>query len=768
MKTLLKIAVITMGFSSIVAQMVLLRELLIVFAGNELSIGIIIANWLILEAFGCFLSSKRVELSKNRVELFAAITIFFSLSLPVAIYLTRVLKVILGVSIGESLGFFTMFYSSFFILLPVSVAHGALFPFICKIYSLLSDEETSAGKVYAYETVGIIFGGIIWTYLLIPYFHSFQIVIGLAFINLLVILIILLYYRTVLLTKVIVAVSVLAIIGCGYLLFTDEADKIHTLSIKNQWRAHRVAHYQNSLYGNICIIEREGQYIFFVDGILNLITPIPDIAYVEEFVHLPLLIHPEPKKVLVISGGAGGVIDAILKHPSIQEVEYTELDPLIIKLIRKFSTPLTKKELDDKRVKVEHIDGHLFMKATKNKYDLIFIGLSNPSDLQINRFFTKEFFTLAKKRLNESGIVVIGLTGSLSYINDELRNLNACIFNTLKSVFPYVRVFPGDDINLFVSSLSEDIFLIDTQEIIERLKQRKLSVEILLPWYIEKKLHQGWQNWLSTFFENTTQRINTDFAPIGLFYSISYWNTLFAPYLVGIFKLLERVTFWHFFILFLIFSITFLLLKGKKRDLFGSGIPLCIATTGFAGMLFDISVIFVFQLIYGYVFSWIGLIVTFFMAGATAGALTMTYCLKRIKHSIKFFLKTDLSVILFSALLPLIFVVLYSYSEKVEFFSILKVSFLIISFVGGFLTGLQFPLATKIELESKKNLSKSAGLLYSLDLLGGWFGGIVGSVILLPILGVIGSFKVVVLLKLWSFLILIINSRLLRKADVIL
>ncbi len=168
------------------------------------------------------------------------------------------------------------------------------------------------------------------------------------------------------------------------------------------------------------------------------------IGFVEEFVHLPMLAHPDPKRLLILSGGAGGIINEILKHSSVERVEYAELDPLLLDLIRRFQTPLTENELTDKRVKVKHIDGRLFLKITENKYDLILVGVLDPSNLRTNRFFTKEFFSLAKEKLNEDGILVIGLPGSLDYLNDELKNLNRCIFNTIKTVFAYVRVFPGD------------------------------------------------------------------------------------------------------------------------------------------------------------------------------------------------------------------------------------------------------------------------------------------------------------------------------------
>ena len=147
----------TMGFSGLVAEILLLREFLIIFSGNELSIGVILANWLILEAFGSFYLGRMVEISKNKLETFTLITLLFSISLLIAIYLIRILKGMMGVSIGESIGFLPMFYSSFLLLLPVSVLHGALFTFSCHIYSMFSAQDaSSAGRVYAYETVGMV------------------------------------------------------------------------------------------------------------------------------------------------------------------------------------------------------------------------------------------------------------------------------------------------------------------------------------------------------------------------------------------------------------------------------------------------------------------------------------------------------------------------------------------------------------------------------------------------------------------------------------
>ena len=755
MKKRICIAILAMGFSGLVAEILLLRELLIVFSGNELCIGIILANWLILEAFGCFFLGRKAEKSKNELETFTVITILFSLSLLIAIFLTRILKSVIGISIGESIGFLPMFYSSFLILLPVGILHGALFTFSCRIYSMFSGQDaSSAGRVYAYETVGTIIGGIVCTYLFIPYLNTFQASSGLALLNFIVCLVLLApYWKTGLFQKTILVILSVLIFFSGYLVFASQADKLHHYSIKAQWKNHNIVHYQNSQYGNICIIENQGQYIFFQDGIPNVITPIPDIPFIEEFVHLPLLAHPEPRKLLILSGGAGGIINEALKHSSIETIEYAELDPLLLDLFRKFPTPLTESELNDRRVKIKHIDGRLLVKTTRNTYDLILVGIMEPSNLQTNRFFTKEFFSLVKTRLNKGGIFVLGLPGSLTYSNEELKNLNSCIFHTLKSVFSYIRVIPGDGTNLFLSSDSLEISTIGRMQIIERLNQRNIKADVIVPWHIEKKLHHGWQDWFSNFIEGSSQKINSDFNPVGLFYSISHWNALFAPSLRWLFRQFERINLRTIVLLFVIFLLLYFFFRSKNIRFFRAGIPLSIITTGFAGMIFDLMLIFTFQSIYGYVFSWIGLLVASFMAGAACGAMLITIVLARIKNCFKLFIKIELAIICFSIGCPFIFLAVHEYlgSPGVFFFRML---FLVISFICGLLIGSQFPLANKIYLRNSTSLSKTAGLLYASDLLGGWFGGIIGAVVLLPVLGLVGTCITVGLLKLTSFIVL--------------
>ena len=765
-------AILVMGFSGIIGQILLLRELLITFCGNELSIGIILANWLILEAIGSFFLGKSVERIKKKLQGFVALQIVFSIGLPSAIYLTRILKEMMGVSPGEGLGLLPVFISSFFILALVSVPHGALFTFSCKIYSLFSRQPaaTSIGKVYIFETLGTIAGGIGFTYLLVSYFHSLLIAFGVALLNLIICVFLLGPFRQkkqIVINKILGILSGALLILCAYLIFSSKADEIHEFSVRRQWKGQEVVHYQNSIYGNIAVTRRENQYTFFSDGIPTITTPVPDITFVEEFVHLPMLFHPRPEEILVISGGAGGVINEILKY-GVKRVDYAELDPLLLELVEKFPTPLTESELSNARVNIEYVDGRLLVKRSGRRYDLVFVGLSNPSDLQVNRLFTQEFFSLVKKRLQEEGILVIGLPGSLTYLSEELKNLNACILNTLKSVYPTVRIIPGDGTNLFLASSSKNISLIDQEKLSQRMKARNLKVSLLTPAHIEYKLHPRWRDWFFRSLQGGTQKINRDFRPLGLFYSLSYWNARFSPYLRRTYRWLEKISLPPLLAVIVVFTLVFLLIRSQITRLVRLTIPFCIITTGFAGMIFDLALIFTFQVLCGYVFYWIGILVTAFMAGVAGGSFLMTGALGRIKKDLALFIKIELGIVLFAGILPVVFIGLRPYLDRPSGAYFLQIIFFFLSFSSGFLVGAEFPLASKIHLGISPRVGRTAGLLYGADLLGGWIGGIVGGVVLLPVLGLLGACLVVVMLKVSSLILLATSREVKSKSDILI
>jgi spermidine synthase len=760
----LRASLLIMGLSGIVAQIILLRELLVSFFGNELTLGIILANWLILEAIGSFYVGKSVEKTERKLEIYVLLQLIFSLAFPFAVFLSRVFKNFLLLTPGEGLGFGPIFYSSFLILLPVTLSHGALFTFGCKIYSQYAREDASAiGKVYVLETVGSIIGGLLLTFLLIQYLNSFAIAFIISLANTLISIFLLWPRRMapfVCLRNGLWGLSILLALLFAYVLFTPISHVIHVSSIKSQWRNMDVIHNENSIYGNINVTKRGEQFTFFTDGVPSITAPVPDIASIEDFVHFPMLLHERPQTVLILSGGAGGMIHEILKYP-VTRIHYVELDPLLLKLVQKFPTPLTQSELEDGRVKIHYTDGRFFVQETRERFDIIFIGLSGPQELQTNRFFSSEFFSVAKGKTNPDGIIVLTLPGSLTYIAPELRDLNRCILDTLKNVYPSVRIIPGD-VNLYLASGSEQLKKVTAEEIIKRLKERKIKTSLFTKSYIEYRLHERWLKWFLKSMEGREVQLNSDFRPLGVFFNLSYWNALFSPYLTGLFRWFEGLSLR---IAIPLMAILTFLLAGmflKKPSISRFSVPYAIFTTGLTGMIFDLAIIFTFQTLYGYLYYQIGLLVTLFMAGVALSGLWVTQHLEGIRRDLPLFLATELCIALFSVLLPFAFSIPSRYLEETAIYVLLYALFLTMSFLSGALVGFQFPLANKIYLSAASGegtFGEAAGLLYGADLFGGFFGGLFGGVLLLPILGLRESCFMMAIVKLSSFLLILLFTR---------
>ncbi len=761
----LKISLIIMGISSIVSQITLMKEFLISFLGNELTLGVILANWMVLEAIGAFVIGKSAEKAEKRLEIYITLQLIFSLAFPVAIYITRTFKNFLLITPGEGLGFTPVFYASFLILLPVAVSHGALFPYGSKLYSqYLKEEVPSIGRVYVLETLGSIIGGLSITFLLIRLLSSFQIAFLIGLLNAVISLCLLLERENPPFgpRKIIGYLSVLLSLIFIYMILGPYAVRIHWFSIRSQWKEIEVIHYENSVYGNVTVTKRGEQFTFFTDGVPSITTPVPDTSFIETFVHFPMLIHQNPNYILILGGGAGGMIQEILKYPEVR-VDYVELDPLLLQLAKKYSTPLTESELSDKRVTIHYADARFFINQTSNRYDIIFIGLSSPQDLRMNRLFSTEFFYLSKKKLMPNGIIVLALPGSLTYISPELKNLNGCILDTLKVNFQYVKIIPGET-NLYLASDSGNVKNTTPMELFKRLEKRQIKTNLFTKTYIEHRLHERWLKWFGQSMEPRATHINSDFRPLGVFFSLSHWNALFSPYLAGVFKWFSGLNIGTGTLVIGIVTIFFITLFLKWPYSSRLSPPYSILTTGFSAMIFDLAIIFTFQTIYGYLYHQIGLLVAMFMVGVALSSYRMNRHIERIKEKSKIFLLLEAGIILFSILIPFVFSVPYLHIEKKIVYFLLYGVFFIISFLAGASIGLQFPLAVRIYRGplAKPSLAKAAGVLYSADLLGGFLGGLFGGVVLLPIMGLKGTCFMIAIIKASSISLFLIFMKINR------
>lgn len=710
-------AIVVTGFGSLVAQALFIREFLVTFYGNEFTIGIILACWIIAKAAGSGLASVFVNKSRLPFLTYSFAQVLTAMYLPAAVFFIRYSKSLFAVLPGESAGVAAIFAASILIIGPFGIFDGFQFPFGCRIYGL---------KAYILEAIGFILAGPIFTYIFLTKLNSFQIALLIGLLNLSSAAFLVQKERAGLLKKIAAALFPVLFIANFYVLTSGIPAKLHNFSLAGQWRGQKLITYENSIYGNLAVSQKAEQYTFYSNGIPIINIPTPDIAWTEELAHFGLSSHPDPRKVLLLGGGAGGIINELEKY-GLDEIDYAELNPALIGLIKKFPKDITQKELDDRRLSLIITDGGRFIKRSYKKYDVIFINLPLPSTLQVNCYYTKEFFRDAGKRLLPDGRLVLCLPGSLSYLNEELRQLNLCILTTLKDAFTYVNVIPGYN-NIYISSASS--FNITPELFEKRLRERRITTETLDEFHIRDRLKKYWQSWFIKEMDKTAPvKINRNLAPTGVFYGVSYWNSVFNPELRRAFASLNHLKFR--FAIYIVMILTALLLGIKrffKPDRMGPAAS--ITTTGFAGMSLNLIIIFSYQIFFGYVYHHIALLATAFMLGITAGSWFITNNLGRIRRGFFLFISFELCIILLSLGMGLLLVHL----NRIHQFASYPL-FYIFSVMTGFLVGAEFPLANKL-YRGESSVGKTAGTLYALDLFGAFFAALLVSIIFIPLFGV--------------------------------
>jgi spermidine synthase len=161
-------------------------------------------------------------------------------------------------------------------------------------------------------------------------------------------------------------------------------------------------------YQHIKLFESESHgKVLLLDDVVQL-TEKDEYIYHEMLVHIPMLTHPNPKKILIIGGGDGGAAYRALMHKNVH-VTLVEIDNEIVSLSKKYLKSISHDTFADKRLIVIHDDGAHFVATTTEKFDIIFTDRGDPIG-PIQSLFETEYYENCKRCLNKDGILV-SLTG---------------------------------------------------------------------------------------------------------------------------------------------------------------------------------------------------------------------------------------------------------------------------------------------------------------------------------------------------------------------
>lgn len=166
-------------------------------------------------------------------------------------------------------------------------------------------------------------------------------------------------------------------------------------------------------------------------------TEVDEFVYHEMVAHVPLFTHPNPKNVLVVGGGDGGVIREVLKHPSVEKATLVDIDKRVIETSKEY-LPSIAGSLDDPRVEVMIGDGFMKIAESKNEYDVILVDSTEPVGPAV-QLFTKGFYAGIAKALKTDGVFV-AQTDNPWFKADLIQQ----VFKDVKEIFPITRLYTAN------------------------------------------------------------------------------------------------------------------------------------------------------------------------------------------------------------------------------------------------------------------------------------------------------------------------------------
>ena len=722
----IRTVLVLIGYTAAIAQIVLLRELMVVFYGNESSLGLMLASWLFWTAAGSSLAGRFAARGRQPRRLMAGFQVLIAVILPWTVLAVRAAKGLLQTVPGEVLGPAAMLLTSFSAMGPLCILCGALFTAGSTVYATTA--ATSAGEatgsVYLWEAVGSAGGGVVAGLILIRYLSSLEIAGLLTLLNLLAASGLAIAIRPLRYAAVGGLVGVAVLLGCS-----GWPRRLEAISQERFWRGQHLAATRNSVYGSLAVVGTEGSRSVYENGVV--LFTVPDPAAAEEAVHYALLEHPSPRSLLLIGGGLNGSIAQALRHPTLARVDYVELDPAILDLAREYFPNEWLALRADPRVHVHVTDGRLFLKTTQSTFDVVIVNLPEPRNAQLNRFYTVEFFHEVSRKLTPTGLLSFQLRSSENYISTELGQFLRSIHKSLRAVFPEVTAIPGETVHFFAAPRAGTLAS-GADELLARLHARNLKTsyvsEYFIPFRMTPDRMADFQTQIRTL---ASTPVNRDFAPVAYYFDIALWSSQFNQGYRPLFRAMAGVDFGAMVAAFGV-VLTALVVGGRflteRRDRRQLAAGFCTLATGFTMIGLELLLLLAFQAVYGYVYQQLAVIIAAFMAGMALGSWL------GMRPAARGGMRVLGITQLLGAAAPLVLLGLFEAMGRAAVSSLVasQIAFPALALACGMLGGYEFLIASRIFFGGTAH---RPGTLYAVDLAGSCLGAVLLSAWLIPVFG---------------------------------
>lgn len=178
----------------------------------------------------------------------------------------------------------------------------------------------------------------------------------------------------------------------------------HKGILETRYRVEKTLFSEKSPYQQIDVVQTAGLGRMLLNDGIVMLSERDEFVYHEMIAHVPLFVHPRPRRVLVIGGGDGGTVREIMRHESIERVVMVEIDEAVVRACRAHM-PTVSCALDDPRLELRIEDGVRYVAECRETFDLVIVDSTDPIG-PATPLFNRDFYEKAAGLLGPDGILV--------------------------------------------------------------------------------------------------------------------------------------------------------------------------------------------------------------------------------------------------------------------------------------------------------------------------------------------------------------------------
>lgn len=211
-------------------------------------------------------------------------------------------------------------------------------------------------------------------------------------------------------------------------------------------------------------------------------TELDEYLYHESLVHPAMVLHPNPRRVLIIGGGEGAALREVLKHSTVEEAVMVDIDDVVVEFSKKYLEFIHRGSFYDPRVEVIIMDGFEYVRKTGEKrFDVVILDLTDPYVSEIAKpVYSSESIKEVYRILSDDGVIATQAGNSFFY--DKSYNY---VLNNIRMFFKYTTEYwvwiPsfGYACNFIVGSKTQNPSTIGIETFNERLRQRGVETRFI-------------------------------------------------------------------------------------------------------------------------------------------------------------------------------------------------------------------------------------------------------------------------------------------------